>query len=157
MKSMVFKIVGNVHIVINGPNDATDADWRVYMDAVRGEERKMADFGKMRTIVFSAGGGPNAKQRKEINEFLGGRATPVAIVTSSTVMRGIVTALQWFNPLARAFSPENVVAAMQFLGTSGSEASILWTEAKKLQSSVGAPASKSINLDSLSPPGGSAR
>lgn len=153
MKSMVFKIVGNVHIVLAGAADPTDADWRLYMDAVRGEERKMADFGKMRTLVFSAGGGPNAKQRKEINEFLGGRPTPVAIVTSSTIMRGVVTALQWFNPLARAFSPENVVAALQFLGTSNSEASEVWAEAKRLQNSFGAPASKSINLDSLNPPG----
>ena len=157
MKSMVFKIVGNVHIVIAGTSEPIDEDWRTYMAAVRGEERKMADFGKMRTIVFSAGGGPNAKQRKEVNEFLGGRATPVAIVTSSTIMRGVVTALQWFNPLARAFSPDNVFAAMQFLGTSDSEATGVWAEAKKLQSSVGAPASKSINLDSLSPPGASAR
>jgi len=157
MKSMVFKIVGNVHIVIHGTTDPIEEDWRLYMNAVRSEERKMADFGKMRTLVFSAGGGPNAKHRKEINEFLGGRATPVAIVTSSTVMRGVVTALQWFNPLARAFSPDNVVAAMQFLGTSDGESSVLWAEAKKLQTSVGAPASKSINLDSLNPPGASAR
>ena len=157
MKSMVFKIVGNVHIVIHGMTDPLDEDWRLYMNAVRSEEQKTAGFGRMRTLVFSAGGGPTAKHRKEINEFLGGRATPVAIVTSSTVMRGLVTALQWFNPLARAFSPENVLAAMQFLGTSESEASVLWAEAKKLQSSVGAPASKSINLDSFNPPGASAR
>lgn len=157
MKSMVFKIVGNVHIVINGTTEPHDEDWRLYMNAVRSEEQKMTDFAKMRTLVFSGGGGPNAKQRKEINEFLGGRATPVAIVTSSTIMRGIVTALQWFNPLARAFSPDNVVAAMQFLGTSNSDTNLVWSEAKKLQRSVGAPASKSINLDSINPPGATAR
>ena len=71
---------------------------------------------------------------------------PVAIVTSSTIMRGVVTALQWFNPLVRAFSPDNVVAAMQFLGALEGEVHVVWTEAKRLQTSLGAPASKSINL-----------
>jgi hypothetical protein len=156
MKSMVFKIVGNVHIVIHGTSEPRDEDWRLYMDAVRDEEQKTVDFARIRTLVFSAGGGPSAKHRREINEFLGGRVTPVAIVTSSTLMRGVVTALQWFNPLARAFSSDNVASALQFLGTSSSEAITVWTEAKMLQSSVGAPSSKSINLDSLSPPGVSA-
>ncbi len=156
MKSMVFKIVGNVHIVIHGTSEPHDEDWRLYMSAVRGEEQKATGFVKMRTLVFSAGGGPTAKHRKEINEFLGGRTSPVAIVTSSTIMRGVVTALQWFNPLVRAFSPDNVVAAMQFLGVSEGEAHVVWTEAKRLQTSLGAPASKSINLDSPNPPGVSA-
>ena len=156
MKSMVFKIVGNVHIVIHGTTEPRDEDWRLYMDAVRSEEQKTTDFAKIRTLVFSAGGGPTAKHRREISEFLGGRTTPVAIVTSSTIMRGVVTALQWFNPLARAFSPDNVVAALQFLGTSDSEAHLVWTEAKRLQTSLGAPSSKSINLDSPNPPGVSA-
>lgn len=155
MKSMVFKIVGNVHIVLHGASDPKDEDWRLYMNAVREEARKMtdADFAKIRTLVFSAGGGPTAKHRKEINEFLGGRVTPVAIVTSSTIMRGVVTALQWFNPLVRAFPPEDVVGALDFLKTSSAEANVVWFEAKKLQSSFGAPASKSINLDSPHPPG----
>ena len=61
-------------------------------------------------------------------------------------MRGVVTALQWFNPIVRAFSPDNVVAAMQFLGALEGEAHVVWTEAKRLQTSLGAPASKSINL-----------
>ena len=76
MKSMVFKIVGNVHIVIHGTTEPRDEDWHLYVGAVRSEEQKMKDFAKIRTLVFCAGGGPTAKHRKEINEFLGGRTTP---------------------------------------------------------------------------------
>jgi hypothetical protein len=144
MRSMVFRIVGDVHIVVAGTQPPTNEDWDRYLEAVKAEEKKLADFRKMRTLVFSDGGGPNATQRKAVSEFLKGRTTPVAIVTGSAVMRGIVTALSWFNSGTKAFSPDQVALALEFLQVSETQHEKIWVEAKKLRAELGNPQLKAI-------------
>lgn len=154
MKSMVFKILGSLHVVVAGQREPTREDWAGYMNAVRLEERRGTDpTTSLRTLVFSDGGGPNAEQRKQINEFLKGRTTPIAFVTTSTFFRGIVSALQWFNPAARAFSPDNVVAALRFLDVPASQHQEVWATAKALWDELGRPELKSIDPQLASPPG----
>lgn len=137
MKSLAYKIVGNIHLVLHGASTPTDAEWNDYTDAVSGELQRGLKPAEMRTLVFSEGEGPSAAQRKRVNDILTGRATPVAIVSSSVMMRGIVTALQWFNPLMKVFAPDQVGDAFRFLKIQDRQHENIWKEAQKLQSALG--------------------
>jgi hypothetical protein len=113
---MGFKIVGTLHIIVCGDKDPTMDDWAAYMQALQEEERKGVDVSQWRTVTFSDGGGPNATQRKAVSDLLKGRASPIAIITANSVMRGVITALSWFNPKCRAYAPSDMGSALNFLG-----------------------------------------
>ncbi len=55
-------------------------------------------------------GGPNAKQRASINDYVSKTALTVAICTDALLVRQIGTALSWFNPRVTAFRGSDVVA-----------------------------------------------
>lgn len=72
-------------------------------------------------LVHTQGGGPNSKQREQVRlAFDGVRPPPVAVMTSSTLVRGIITSLNWFmdNQLA-AFSPSDFEGAFGHLAREG--------------------------------------
>jgi hypothetical protein len=62
-----------------------------------------------KTLVLTEGGGPNAAQRRLLQErYLGPQKARcseyrVAVMTDSALVRGIVKALNWFNPDANSF------------------------------------------------------
>lgn len=69
-----------------------------------------------RILVVSAGGGPNGTQRKMVVDVLKGARVPVAILTNSWLMRGSGVAVSWFNPSLKVFGPDDLDAAIQYLG-----------------------------------------
>ena len=66
-------------------------------------------------LVATKGGGPTSTQRKYLNDLLAGRHVPVAVMSSSTAVRGVVTALSWFNRKIKAFPPEGLADALTYL------------------------------------------
>ena len=115
MDCMGFKLLGNLHLVVVGEKDPTAVDWKLYLDAIKETERRGLEITSLRTLVFSDGAGPNAQQRKMLADHLNGRPSPLAIVTGVTIMRGVITALRWFNPEVRAFAPGDLQEALKFL------------------------------------------
>jgi hypothetical protein len=133
MSCMAFKMIGTLHLIVVGEKDPTQADWTAYMQAVLQEERRGVDVTEMRTLVFSDGGGPNTAQRKIAANVLKGRSTPIAIVTGNAVMRGVITALRWFNPQCRTFAPDGVGEALKFLGIPLLKYDLIMKLARELQ------------------------
>jgi hypothetical protein len=90
------------------------------MVALKGDKRGI------RGLSVSDGGGPTAKQRQELHEFMrqftGGRGT-IAIVTANPLVRGIVKALSLFNPQARGFAPGELSEAIDYLGLAADQRS----------------------------------
>jgi len=115
MDHMGYKIVGTLHIIVCSEKDPTVPDWTAYANALQTEVKRGVDVAEFRTLVFSDGGGPNAAMRKTISDLLQGKPSPIAIVSGSAMMRGVVTALRWFNPSCRAYSPNEVGQALDFL------------------------------------------
>jgi hypothetical protein len=137
MDHMGFKILGPLHLIVVGPKDPSPADWAAYLDAVRAEQKKGIDVGEIRTLVFSDGGGPNAAMRKAVSDILQGRTSPVAIVTGNPMMRGIITALSWFNSQCRAFAPNEIGAALRFLQVPERKVDSIQTTAHDLVTTLG--------------------
>lgn len=104
-----------VSIAVHDAVPPTDEEWERWLEHFRGR----ADG---RALVESfEGAGPNAKQRKALAEGARGVALRAAIMTDSTVARGIVTALSWLGIPQRAFLPGNFQQAGDFLGLTKDE------------------------------------
>jgi hypothetical protein len=129
---MVFREVGALIVSVHSAEAPTDEDWSAYLQLCR---RKMARE-RLGALAVTAGGGPNSKQRAALQELLRGGPVPGAVVTDSAVVRGIVTALGWFNPGIRAFG-FNVGAglydALRHLGVEGPAAERVVVEVRAMQ------------------------
>jgi hypothetical protein len=75
-------------------------------------------FSKARVLVVTDGGGPDVVMRGELQAFFKkhGHSPKTAVVTTSVLSRGIVTAVNWFNPNIKAFAPVHFPAALDHLG-----------------------------------------
>ena len=131
MWNMAFTAVDRTMIAVYRDREPTDDEWTTYLEAV-------AEHGldHSRHHIVTDGGGPNPNQRKRLNELLAGRASPVAVVTGSTAVRGITTALSWFNREIRAFSHAEFEGALRHLKIPVEQAAIYRSRVKILQSQL---------------------
>lgn len=134
-KTMLFRNVGNVLVAVHTAAPPDDQEWEAYVQ-----------FGKKlpptcrRTLVISKGGGPNAKQRKYANdEFLNHVTLTVAVVNDSTMVRGIVTAMGWFNSLIKPFpnTDQGIQDALKYLNVQGKDVGLVVTEVQKMKAELG--------------------
>jgi hypothetical protein len=113
---------GAIVIVVENAISPTVEEWNAYCAKVEATLHRT----KPRGIALTDGGGPNAAQRNQINELLAGREAPSAVVTDSLMVRGIVTALSWFNKQTAAFSPLAITKALRHVDVRGERARQLW-------------------------------
>ena len=110
---MRFGTVEGVLVVVHTSVDPSDEEWTSQCQTV---EKHGAELSAV--LVYSEGGGPSTKQRSQMRHALGERTAPLtAIMTSSTVVRGIITSLNWFldNRLS-AFEPSELNRALAYIG-----------------------------------------
>jgi hypothetical protein len=106
----------SVIVSVHGRQNPTDADWDPYVASIGGTlDHHGGDSTRIRGLSITTGGGPTTLQRDRLNSLLAGRSVRVAVVTPSKITHGIVTALSWFNPMIRAFSPARFADAIRYL------------------------------------------
>ena len=132
MKNVAIKVIDRLFLVVYGTADPTDEEWDAYLGLVKhhGIDRTMQ-------LICTDGGEPSAPQRKVLNEVLGGRTVPVAVVSSSVRVRGTVTALSWFNRKIRAFPPTALREAIAYLEIPASRIDLIERELEKLRRELG--------------------
>jgi hypothetical protein len=132
MKNVAIKVIDRLFLVVYGAANPTDEEWDEYLDLVKrhGVERTMQ-------LIFTEGGEPSAPQRRVLNELLGGRTVPVAVVSGSVRVRGTVTALSWFNRKIRAFPPSALRDAVAYLEIPVSRTELIEREMRKLRLELG--------------------
>jgi hypothetical protein len=108
---MNWRRMGRMVVTVHTEAVPNDADWSGYM----GQVDAFLPLDAQRILVISAGGGPNGKQRKMMIDALGGVRVPVAIITTSALMRGAGVAVSWFNPSLKILGPEDLDRAMDYL------------------------------------------
>jgi hypothetical protein len=122
-------------LLIHTKENPTDDEWKVYLTDVRQWFDKIEGF-----LVISEGGGPNTLQRGEMNDVLESKkrgAFKTAVVSLSRLVRGIVTALSWFNPGIKAFSTLNVSQALEYLEVPANDHDMMLAEIKRLKTELG--------------------
>jgi hypothetical protein len=119
MKTMAFKLVDNVFVVVHTNQTPSEAEWNAYVEAVVAASMQRTDAGILRYLIFTAGGGPNAGQRKASNDALQRvnalRNSAAAVISASPAVRGIVTVFSWFNINIKSFSPAQTEDALHHL------------------------------------------
>lgn len=131
MPNMAYSWRGDYLLVVHSASPPTEAEWDDYVASIRAH-----DVVRIRNLVFTDGGAPNSTQRKQVTEALNGRTVPAAVVSPSNLVRGVVTALSWFNPKIKAFSPNELEQAIKYLGISGPDVPVLLAEMKRLRAQV---------------------
>jgi hypothetical protein len=96
--------------VVHAPVRPEDAHWSEFMSDVR------AQRGLKGVIIKANNSRLNPLQRAEIQGFYEERKVRGALLTDSMMMRGIVTAMNWFKVELRAFAPEDLDGAFAFVG-----------------------------------------
>lgn len=121
-KNMAFGAVNAFVILVHNKHPPTDDEWNDYLQfsVARGLTHGLLSY----YLVLSEGGAPSAAQRKMLYDSISTvlQKNPsvmrTAIVTSSTFVRGIVTAMRLFEPIYQAFSPDDMKGAYAYLGIS---------------------------------------
>lgn len=131
MKNIAIKVIDRLFIVVYA-DEVADDEWDAYMDLVakHGIDRTMQ-------LIFTDGTVPTAAQRRDLQGRLAGRNVPVAVVSSSTPVRTVVTAMSWFNRRIRAFSPTALREAIAYLGIPVSRLELIERETAKLYTELG--------------------
>lgn len=108
--AMAFKLIDRLFIVVYDKANVTNEEWANYLEVAE-------SHGLDRTshLVITDGGGPNAAQCGYLNWLLAGRSPPVAVVSASADIRGVVTAMSWMNRRIRAFPPNGLRDAIAYL------------------------------------------
>ncbi|HEY8946705.1 MAG TPA: hypothetical protein VIM73_20825 [Polyangiaceae bacterium] len=91
----------------------TDAEWDGFLDQL---VKNRANFSNLKILVLTEGGGPNAAQRKRLEQALDGRHLRVAVVTDSGKARFIASAITFLNKLHRGFAVKELPLAYEHLG-----------------------------------------
>lgn len=119
MANMGSRIAGQLIVALHGANAPTGPEWEAHL-ALLGSAARAArgSLEPYRCLVVSDGGMPDSAQRQastRVIDAANGSRMPVAIVTTSTLVRGIVTAGHWFGLRMQAFAPAELAAASSYL------------------------------------------
>lgn len=137
MRTMAFGSIGNLVIAVHGTAPPNDPEWDEYMVVLK-EAARIGGVERARSLVITEGGAPNSAQRKKVNELLSGRAGLCAVISDSAIVRGVVTALNWYNPMIKAYSPAQMEQAMHYLKVSGKQAQEALAMVGKLKADLAA-------------------
>lgn len=108
-----------MYVVVHGEQPPGDGEWKTYVDDM--EKRASSVKG---VLVYTLGAGPDPKQRKYVSDMWSrrGQMLPLALVTPSAFVRGVVTALNWMLPKPiKTFTPDQLHEALDFLGITNAD------------------------------------
>ena len=113
MRTIQWKNIGGTMLIVHGKVQPGGGEWADLMRDTRAMGRALE-----RTLVF-ADVTLTAEQRRQVadaHKAAGTRA--IAVITSSSLTRMIVTALSWMNSVHKAFDPRDINAALDYLAVS---------------------------------------
>lgn len=124
---MAFKVIDRLFVVVYAANPTQD-EWWNYLEVV-------TRHGVARTaqIIFTDGYGPSLTQRRELEKQLTGGRSRVAVITTSAVLRGVVTVYSWFNSNIRVFPDNGISDALVYLEVPARRAVLVEGEVAKLR------------------------
>lgn len=107
-------------IYVSAKKPASDRDWAEYIEWLQKTRKPGEPF---KSLVMDQAGGPNAAQRKQLNDVTAPCSLSVAVLSPSAVGRGVVTAMNWFKKDSyKAFLPTELDEAIASLDITGAAA-----------------------------------
>jgi hypothetical protein len=112
---MRHKLVHGILFVRHGSLAVRDQEWTAMLADL---ERWLKPNQTLPCLIMTHDAGPNSAQRSQLNQLLiaKGATMRVAVMSSSTLVRGIVTALAWMgNMQIRGLEPGDYAGALAHL------------------------------------------
>jgi hypothetical protein len=128
---------GSVRLVIclHTKVDPPQAEWDNVLKLLSAQLAAAPDVERMRMLVVTGGGAPDARQRAQLAEVWAKRDIKTAILVpgrNNPLKRGLMTALTWINPAIAFFEPPQLSEALVYLGIA-QELEAVWKELAGLQ------------------------
>ncbi len=111
-ETMADELVEQILVVVHTRQPPASEEWIEHCAGIAAQRKSIAGV-----VVIANGSGPSALQRQKLQEAWGaGPPPPIAILTRSTVVRGVLTALNWFmaNKL-KPFSANDFTGAFDYV------------------------------------------
>ena len=145
---MACSYVDGVFLEAHDHSPPSDEEWDALLEKLPrfAEEARRTGSLPRGALIVSDGGAPNPRQRKELARVTwatGLAGLPKAVVTSSALVRGVVTALNWLGSETRAFAPHELPHALEHLGVPEGHRPGLLLEITKLRAELSPPAGRS--------------
>lgn len=126
-----------LHTAVN----PSDIEWdRACAQIIAWRRAHGSDVERLRQLVISDGGAPNARQRsRSSHDVQAGQPSKIALVTTvltNPIKRGVATALTWINPSFRFYEPSGILKALQHLEIAN-HASAVKAEFERLELNLG--------------------
>lgn len=132
LRTLAFSLVNkSTLILVHGRTAPSTEDWEQWVGAIR--RTRAAEPNMAALIVTPHGAGPNATQRKSVNDALEGHTHAVAVMSDHRATRVILTALSWFNTGLKSFRITDYEGAACHLGLASPEAGSLSSEVAALE------------------------
>jgi hypothetical protein len=129
MPTMAHDELFGILLCVHADKAPEDAEWDRFVDAC-------AKHPNGRCLVWTEQAGPTPKQRNRLAERTKNAPLKTAVCLDSTIARGIVTAVSWFNSKIQAFSKSELEAALKYLEVPSTTAQPILTHLKKMRSSL---------------------
>lgn len=113
MKTMAWTFMNGLSVSIHSDVPPTDEEWDTQIAECVARAEKHELRGGF--VMTEGRGAPNALQRARISDQPDLQKLPVAIVTRSRFVRGVVTALSWLGKEMAAFPPAEINRAFSYL------------------------------------------
>lgn len=107
--SMTVRVVSGVVVVASGGRSPTDEEWANFMEVL-----DQAPNANVLVVAGKRRVGP--AQRAALRDRLTKNSRQLALVTSSTMARGVGIALSWFTDRVRVFGPADFQEAVGHVG-----------------------------------------
>jgi len=111
-RNQVVRKVGTVVFLVENESAPTDSEWNEFLDIFRSHR---AELPKLKVLVRTGGGSPNAGQRKQLEAALGGVRFRVAVVSDSIAVRFVASTIALFHRDHRSFSVAETNSAYDHL------------------------------------------
>lgn len=155
LQTSLVRLVENVVVVVYTSFSPSDDEWNEYIETLFAAARAHGgDLSRCRQLMMTDGGGPNSLQRAHAQKTLAtvkGEAMPVAVVSSSPAVRGIVTAFNWMNMNIRMFHPLEVAVAFDFLHIEKSTQGAIWGALDAMEDELGILETIQVAREALRP------
>lgn len=135
MTDMGFKVIDKWVVVVHN-HKPPGQRWTDFIGVLSKEViQRGVSPASIRFLVYSDGGGPNATERKALNDLTSGAST-TAVLTPSTMAKMIVSAFTLFHKRMRAFAPDQIDEAFRYIGATAIEQETIWREMKAVAADV---------------------
>ena len=116
-RTLVWRFDGRVVVAVHGFKSPTNLEWQRFLN--EGVAHGMGPH--LRILIVSHGGGPDGDQRKQLGQVIGPAPAPTVVMTSSALVRGITSAMTFFNPHMKAVNLYDTELAFKHLGLTPDE------------------------------------